>query len=360
MKYKRVMFVVMLLLPLHVTFANDPLSDAILEGKKEGRAYVRGLPGNQSSDAPHNTQEHFDCSTLRAADAAICVTLPRAEAYERFFKKGESKTITSLAEKVEKLSTENTLLRAYAQGVITPSSSKSTIKGTRTVYEYSPDVVFEVHVSPLQMSVVQFQRGEYPVSYDLSDLRWEIAIAGESGPFDYLTIKAKDAGLESGLFVATNKRSYYFVLKTSEVHMPLVSFSNAKRAARPKRVVTKKPKRPTPPKPKQPTQMTPRVVNTHYMASENTLLWNPTAMFDDGTFTYISFSDEVQELPGFWKKVGEEYELVNTTVSPQNKHVLVIKEIFEHGILKIKADEIAITNERRITKEPSFLERVFG
>ncbi|MDX2481723.1 MAG: P-type conjugative transfer protein TrbG [Desulfuromusa sp.] len=84
--------------------------------------------------------------------------------------------------------------------------------------------------APFQVCDIALQPGEWVTGLHLGDtVRWQVdpAITGSGvNEITHLVIKPLDVGLETGLFVATNRRSYHMKLRSHRTqYMSMVSFS---------------------------------------------------------------------------------------------------------------------------------------
>lgn len=99
------------------------------------------------------------------------------------------------------------------------------VVGSENVYLYEESNQYNILVKPEFITDIALREGEYVQKIASGDTyRWLIDV-DRVGNQDHVYIKTMDDGIETNLIVNTNKRSYRFLLKSSQSHEYIVSFS---------------------------------------------------------------------------------------------------------------------------------------
>ena len=86
-------------------------------------------------------------------------------------------------------------------------------------------------------------------------------------------------------------------------------------------------------------------LNFNYRITGRDFTWAPKYCFDDGAYTYISFSKSIKFEPIISTKTGQINEIVNYSIKD---NFIVIPNTFEFLKLKLKDQVVSIRAERLI------------
>jgi len=213
-----------------------------------------------------------------------------------------------------------------------------------------------VVVAPLKITDIQFQEGEEIKDVQLGDtMRWMISpsISGERNKeISHLLIKTTDVGLETTLFVSTNRRTYHINLFSRKYeYMPIVGFKYRDEINKKWDVYNdyfKKEK-----KVREESKIlkitTSLSKNIESLDFEYTITgeteWKPIRVYNDGVKTYIQMPNKMkyQEAPIFMVlDRGDNNQLVNYRLKENN---YIVDKLFKKGILIIGVG----SNQEKIT-----------
>lgn len=182
------------------------------------------------------------------------------------------------------------------------------------MFDYRTDDVFVIRTKIGHSSLIQFEDGEFihdDGGLGVGEARdWSIAVKGNNVFF-----KPVQPSAPTNMIIVTNKRTYAFALyATMADDMTYVARFNY-----PQDQVKKKlPSKPMPANFQRVKQgdisyLIDAKINTAYVKRGN-LEIAPTAMWDDGLFTYLKY-DNAKELPSIYKVMPDDSEsLVNTHI----------------------------------------------
>lgn len=201
-------------------------------------------------------------------------------------------------------------------------------------------------VAPLRITDIQFQKGEKIMDVQLGDTtRWIISpsLSGEGvNQVSHLLLKTTDVGLETTLFVSTNRRTYHINLfSRRHEYMPIVSFkykdeinkkwerynNHFKKQERLKKEATTL----------NITSKLSKNINNldfNYNIKGNSS-WKPTRVYNDGIKTYIQMPKKMlfNEAPIFMVlDQSDNNQLVNYRLKENN---YIVDKLFNKGILII-------------------------
>lgn len=213
-----------------------------------------------------------------------------------------------------------------------------------------------VVVAPLKITDIQFQEGEKIKDVQLGDTtRWMTSpsISGDGNKqISHLLIKTTDVGLETTLFVSTNRRTYHINLFSRKYeYMPIVGFKYRDEINKKWEVYNnhfKKEKRV-----KEESKIlkitTSLSKNIESLDFEYTITgeteWKPIRVYNDGVKTYIQMPNKMkyQEAPIFMVlDRGDNNQLVNYRLKENN---YIVDKLFKKGILIIGVG----SNQEKIT-----------
>jgi len=217
-----------------------------------------------------------------------------------------------------------------------------------------------VVVAPLKITDIQFQKGEKIMDVQLGDTtRWMTSpsISGEgNNQVSHLLLKTTDVGLETTLFVSTNRRTYHMNLfSRKHEYMPIVAFKY-------KDEINKKwenynnhfEKQAQRQKASTQLQVSPKISkNIDNLDFDYSIIgdasWKPTRVYNDGIKTYIQMPKSMiyNEAPIFLVlDQNNNDQLVNYRLTENN---YIVDKLFNQGILIIGVgdDQEKIRIERK-------------
>lgn len=203
-----------------------------------------------------------------------------------------------------------------------------------------------VVVAPLRITDIQFQKGEKIMDVQLGDTtRWMTSpsISGEgNNQVSHLLLKTTDVGLETTLFVSTNKRTYHMNLfSRKHEYMPIVAFKYKdeinKKWESYNNHFEKQEKRI---KASTQLQISPTISkNINNLDFDYNIIgdasWKPTRVYNDGIKTYIQMPKSMiyNEAPIFLVlDQNDNNQLVNYRLKGNN---YIVDKLFNQGILII-------------------------
>lgn len=213
-------------------------------------------------------------------------------------------------------------------------------------------------VAPLKITDIQFQKEEKILDVQLGDTtRWmtspSLSGAGKN-QISHLLLKTTDVGLETTLFISTNKRTYHMnLLSRRYEYMPIVSFkykdeinkkwekynNHFKEQERNKKEATRL---------KVNSLITKNINNLDFNYNiKGNASWKPTRVYNDGIKTYIQMpkSMHFNEAPIFMVlDHSRNNQLVNYRLKGNN---YIVDKLFHKGILIIGVGD----NQEKITIE---------
>jgi type IV secretion system protein VirB9 len=230
------------------------------------------------------------------------------------------------------------------QGIVSPEEySRSAF-----VYDYHPDLVYEVYTQPLRVTDIRLEPGEKAVEMPFfSDSeRWMpgAGVSYENGEaVQHIYVKPVEHSLSATLIINTDRRVYHLVLRSYQsVFMPMVrwrypstglpnNFIKAGEGAGEH----------TP----EAAQVDPRFLSFNYRVTYSRFrkpLWFPDLVYDDGKKTYISFPLDVlqTELPAIFE---DRANVVNYRVV---ENLVIIDKLITKITVKLEKRELTIEKKR--------------
>jgi len=213
-----------------------------------------------------------------------------------------------------------------------------------------------VIVAPLKITDIQFQVGETIKDVQVGDTtRWMTSpsISGDGkNQISHLLVKTTDVGLETTLFVSTNKRTYHMNLfSRKHEYMPIVGFKykdeiNKKWDAYNNHFKEEKQIQKESKSLKVTTYLSKNINNLNFEYSiTGEASWKPIRVYNDGIKTYIQMPNSMkyQEAPIFMVlDQGDNNQLVNYRLKENN---YIVDKLFKKGILIIGVG----SNQEKIT-----------
>ena len=237
-----------------------------------------------------------------------------------------------------------------------PKLNRQETTGLRYAHDFSSDgkmaappglaghgrLMFSLNTNPsivcavLQVCDIAMQPGEEINSINAGDTtRWDIqmAVSGNNGiPQYHVLIKPFDVGLNTTLFIATNKRTYHLRLKSHRSEfMPAVGFiyaedqqlalKRAQEEARQYRAATE-----------LPTGQNINNLDFNYSITGDHPKWRPVRVYNDGTRTFIQMPSAMaqNEAPTILVVRDGENTLVNYRLEHER---FIVDTLFDKAIL---------------------------
>lgn len=257
----------------------------------------------------------------------------------------KNELLPALAKKVEELN--NRLSVESALSSVSQAPKNVRVRGSSTVFTYRPEAVYQVFSAPNFVTDIQLKPGENlstaPSSGDT--VRWNIAVmksgAGERET-THLILKPLEEGVETNLIITTDQRVYQMKLKSSDWHMPAVSWNYPQDMQLLKEAIKEKNRR------EEPAGSLSSLF-FDYLISGKDYTWKPVRVFDDGKKTYIQMSSELssREAPVLFLEDGSEEVLVNYRVKGR---YYIVDRLFDQAVLKVGPNsEVAIQRDKNET-----------
>lgn len=179
--------------------------------------------------------------------------------------------------------------------------------------------VYSINVTLTRATTVEFEEGERIVSIVAGDTS---AFQFQSIPGDRVfAIKPTASDVETNVTVYTDRRSYYFSVKETATPFYVVRFSYPARA-------------------RQQAGTTPvrTAANTNYGVSASSEI-TPTAIWDDGAFTYFRFREN-SPVPAVFKVTGGRERSVNS--QSMDGRIVRVSGTSQQWALRLGNQEICI------------------
>jgi type IV secretion system protein VirB9 len=216
------------------------------------------------------------------------------------------------------------------------------------VYDYHPDLVYEVYTQPLRVTDIRLEPGEKAVEMPFfSDSeRWMpgAGVSYENGEaVQHIYVKPVEHSLSATLIINTDRRVYHLVLRSYQtVFMPMVRWRYPSTGL-PNNYI-KAPGSAGDQSPEA-ARVDPRFLSFNYRLTCGLFrkpVWFPELVYDDGQKTYISFPPDVlqKELPAVFE---ERANVVNYRVAG---NLVIIDKLITKITVKLANREIIIEKKR--------------
>lgn len=231
------------------------------------------------------------------------------------------------------------------------ASSADGFVGGVQVFGWSDGRVYEVWTAPLRVTTLTLAPGETVTAKAAGDtVRWQIGEsqsgAGASSR-THVLIKPLQAGLETNLVLTTSQRVYLLTLRSGAADAFNAAIAWDYGFAASSRPVAD-PLSGLPPVDVQAaTPQGPLDARYRIEARGRSPRWAPTAVFNDGTRTFITLSPgaAIDEAPALFVRAGAELQLVNYR---QTDGVLIVDRLFDEAELRLGDRRPQIVRIRRI------------
>lgn len=232
---------------------------------------------------------------------------------------------------------------AAATAAPTPFQAGGLIGGAR-VFDWAPGRIFEVRAAPLRVTTLTFAPGEVLVSKAAGDtVRWQIGeVTSGAGSMrqSHVVLKPLQSGLDTNLILTTNRRVYIIDLKSGPVARfdPVVTWDAAalNETPPPSAAPAREPVGPAGAR-AAPVVMPQGEPDGRYRIEPQgrKARWTPTAVFNDGRRTFITFDPDLQvdEAPALFVVAPDgERQLVNYR---QVGGLFVVDRVFDRAELRL-------------------------
>ena len=221
------------------------------------------------------------------------------------------------------------------------SGKQDAIKRVATTFDYYPDSIYDIYVTPDFVTMIKFDPEEEIIAViggNNSNFEMEQEFGEDNSV--YLFVRPTDLDITSNVNVITNKRIYMFNLySTLEIFNPFVKFNylsseNSMKA----KVPVKKDLS------KSSILMDVNKMDSNYIITNKNLPFAPTQVFTDGVKTVIILPEEIQEAPVIMVKgiSSNEFEVVNFEY--EFNRIIVHRKIKE-AVLKIGKKQVRIKHK---------------
>ncbi len=218
-----------------------------------------------------------------------------------------------------------------------PSHGKQHFQGGILSYTYYPGMLYQIYTTPGKITDLQLEAEEFldssPVIGDSMQWTVETVTSGSSQlSKQHILIKPLIDGLYTTLTLYTNKRVYYFELRSfSDTYMIGLKFNY------PQDIGVSIPSRSM-----STSSLTPENLYWNYQVSgDRKLHFYPKSVYSSETKTYIVFVDNIihKELPTVWGYEKNKKALLNHRIKG---NIMEIDAIPEKLILQLDKDDVLI------------------
>lgn len=232
------------------------------------------------------------------------------------------------------------------------ASSADAFVGGVQVFAWLDGRVYDVWTAPLRVTTLTLAPGETVSAKAAGDtVRWQIG-ESQSGAGaaarTHILIKPLQAGLETNLVLTTSQRVYLLTLRSgaADVFNAAIAWDYGF-AASSRALADPLPDLP-PIDGQAATPQGPLDARYRIEARGRSPRWAPTAVFNDGTRTFITLSPDaaIDEAPALFVRAGEDLALVNYR---QADGVLIVDRVFDEAELRLGDRRPQIVRIRRIS-----------
>lgn len=231
------------------------------------------------------------------------------------------------------------------------ASRADAFVGGVQVFGWADGRVYEVWTAPLRVTTLTLAPGETVTAKAAGDtVRWQIG-ESQSGAGaaarTHVLIKPLQAGLETNLVLTTSQRVYFLTLRSggADAFNAAIAWDYGFAASNPP---AGDPPSGLPPVDVQAaTPQGPLDARYRIEARGRAPRWTPTAVFNDGTRTFITLSPgaAIDEAPALFVRAGAELQLVNYR---QADGVLIVDRLFDEAELRLGDRRPQIVRIRRL------------
>lgn len=246
----------------------------------------------------------------------------------------EQELITELATQVSLLRSRLAIERATVAS--TQSAMKVKVSGSRTVFNYRENGIYEVMLATDYVTDIQLKAGESLTSPPSAGdtVRWNIGVMkSDNGKEEttHIILKPTEDNIRTNLIITTDQHVYHLVLRSGATHMPAVIWNYPEDNFRKIELA------------KQKKRVSERVVALEnlcfdYEITGDRVSWRPERVFDDGKKTFIQMPTDfhASEAPALFILGDDEMQLVNYRVKGR---YYVVDRLFERARLLVGKNE---------------------
>jgi type IV secretion system protein TrbG len=259
--------------------------------------------------------------------------------------------LTSLAKEVDALNSKLIVERASLLTTQTPR--RVQVNGRRTVFHYLPNSIYEITSSPNHITDIELAPGEQITKEPLSGdtVRWKVGVL-KSGKgkqeTTHIILKPLDENIETNFVIATDERVYHLRVRSSDWHMPSVSWNYPADTSKEIEEAIKK------------SEVEPGVnlqmLNFDYEIKGEKIAWKPIRVFDDGQKTYIQMPDSMRssDAPALFLIEDETKLLTNYRWKGL---YIILDRLLDQAELRVGSQKCVTIISARVQK--GFFERLF-
>ena len=253
-------------------------------------------------------------------------------------------------------------IRAGVEGARIEPSVDGFINAVQ-VLPFTEGALYRLYCAPGQISDIALEPGEELISVSAGDtIRWVVGdTRSGAGPNarSHVLVKPHTAGLSTNLMIATDRRSYYLELEsTDDAYMAALSWrypaseleqiraDHAARLENTRRVAS--------------PAIDLKDVNFNYRISGDNTDWKPLRAFDDGRQVFIQMPGNIGATdmpPLFVLGDGGDAELVNYRIKG---HYYIVDRLFDAAELRHGTKHQKKVRIRKLSAHRPFWEDMFG
>lgn len=253
-------------------------------------------------------------------------------------------------------------IRAGVEGARIEPSVDGFINAVQ-VLPYTEGALYRLYCAPGQISDIALEPGEELISVSAGDtVRWVVGdTRSGAGPSarSHVLVKPHNAGLSTNLMIATDRRSYYLELEsTDDAYMAALSWrypGNELEQIRADYAARRGP---------PPAAASPDIdlqdVNFNYRISGDDPDWKPLRAFDDGRQVFIQMPENIGTTdmpPLFVLGAGGDAELVNYRIRGR---YYVVDRLFDAAELRHGTKNQTIVRVQKNAVRRPFWKEMFG
>jgi type IV secretion system protein TrbG len=277
-----------------------------------------------------------------SADGLAAVVPDPTSTARPYVERSDESSATPVGERQARLAA-NRSARAVTDG-------DGFVGGVR-IFEWAAGRIFEVRAAPLRVTTLSLAPGERLFSKAAGDtLRWQIGeMRSGSGEAEqtHVVLKPLERGLETNLILTTNRRVYHIELNSVRSSEANAAIAWTTPEAAPVVAAVEPLRDPDP----HPVAMPAGEPDGRYRIEPEgrRARWTPTAVFNDGLRTFITFDPDLQvdEAPALFVIAPDgERQLVNYR---QVGGLFVVDRLFDRAELKLGDRRPQVVTIRRIS-----------
>lgn len=244
---------------------------------------------------------------------------------------------------------------AANRAALTPSEADAFTGGVQ-VFGWREGRVYQIWTAPLRVTTLTLSPGETVTAKAAGDtVRWQIgeSRSGEDAQArTHVLIKPLQRGLETNLVLTTNQRVYLLSLRSGDVEAFNVAVS-WEGGPTPSPVAVAEASPASLPPVDVSAAVPQGALDARYRitARGRPPAWTPTAVFNDGTRTFITLAPETEmdEAPALFIRADGGEQLVNYR---QSDGLLIVDRVFQEAELRLGDRRPAVVRIQRLAGAP--------